>query len=468
MTTDKISGINIAYIGGGSRGWAWTVMMDLALQDKISGQVRLYDIDNDAALNNETIGNKLFKRSDVKSSWNFKAVKTLKEALKGADFVIMSILPGTFNEMMSDVHEPEKYNIYQPVGDTVGPGGLMRALRTLPIYVDFAHAVNEYAKDAWVINYTNPMTLCTRVLYAVMPEIKAFGCCHEIFHTQDLLVDMLRELDGYKSGRIPMEDIKINVMGINHFTWITKASYKNTDLFPLYREFVDKYYETGYEAKEMLTNTRGSWKESVFSSGQRVKFDLFKRYGLIAAAGDRHLAEFVPERYLKDPETVESWKFHLTHVNWRIGDQKRKEELAKKLVSDISNNKIKPSGEKGVELITALTGLGDIITNVNLPNKGQMKNVPENSVIETNAVFRNDSVQPIVSGTLPEDINSIVNNHISNQELILKAVLEKDIEHAFKAFINDPQLANLDDKEARTLFECMLLNTKKYLPDYFF
>lgn len=151
-----IKNLKITYIGGGSRGWARTLMNDLANDSEIGGSVYLYDLDFDAAQNNEKIGNMLSAREDVVGKWKYKAVKTLKEALINSDFVIISILPGTFDEMESDVHLPEKYGIYQSVGDTVGPGGIVRALRTIPCYVEFANAIKEYCPKAWVINFTKP------------------------------------------------------------------------------------------------------------------------------------------------------------------------------------------------------------------------------------------------------------------------------------------------------------------------
>ena len=183
----KVSNVKIAYIGGGSRGWAWTFMTDLSMDDRMSGTICLYDIDREAAEKNEIIGNHLTSRSDTVGKWNYHTVNSLQEALTGADFVVASILPGTFDEMESDVHAPEKYGIYQSVGDTAGPGGLVRALRTVPMYVEIAEAIKKYCPDAWVINYTNPMALCVRTLYHVFPELKAFGCCHEVFGTQKVL-----------------------------------------------------------------------------------------------------------------------------------------------------------------------------------------------------------------------------------------------------------------------------------------
>ena len=118
---NKVEELKIAYVGGGSRGWAWGLMSDLAANPDVSGDVYLYDIDFEAAKANEKIGNMYNNVEGARSKWTYHAVETPKEALSDADFVIISILPGTFDEMESDVHTPEKYGIYQSVGDTTGP-----------------------------------------------------------------------------------------------------------------------------------------------------------------------------------------------------------------------------------------------------------------------------------------------------------------------------------------------------------
>ena len=186
----------------------------------------------------------------ARSKWTYHAVETPKEALSGADFVIISILPGTFDEMESDVHTPEKYGIYQPVGDTTGPGGIVRAMRTIPMFEVIANYIKEYCPKAWVINYTNPMTLCVKTLYDTFPEIKAFGCCHEVFGTQGLLGYVIEEFFGEKAVR---EDIKVNPVSVNHFTWLTKASYRGIDLFPYYKKYCDKYEVTCMTSEELST-----------------------------------------------------------------------------------------------------------------------------------------------------------------------------------------------------------------------
>ena len=120
----------------------------------------------------------------------------MADALRGADFVVLSIEPGPTEARYADLVIPAKYGILQPVGDTTGPGGIARALRAVPIYTDFALKIERYCPKAWVINYTNPMTLCMAALYAATPKIKAFGCCHEVFHTQKRLAGLVAAWTG--------------------------------------------------------------------------------------------------------------------------------------------------------------------------------------------------------------------------------------------------------------------------------
>lgn len=456
---NKAENIKIAYVGGGSRGWAWGLMSDLASCDDISGDVYLYDIDLEAAQHNEIIGNMFNDCEGAKSKWQYHAVPTAKEAMTDADFVIISILPGTFDEMESDVHAPEKYGIYQSVGDTSGPGGIVRAMRTVPMYEQIAEYVKEYCPKAWVISYTNPMTLCIRTLYRVFPEIKAFGCCHEVFGTQKVLVEALKDICG-----IEVEDrneIKVNPVSVNHFTWLTEAKYRNMDLFPIYAEFAKKYADTGY-----TRNLDDNWMNNFFACSQKVKFDLFNRYGVIAAAGDRHLAEFCEGKwYLKDPETVRSWGFGLTPVSWRKGDLKERLKKSEDYRSGAQKVQIRGTGEEGVQQIRAILGLRELVTNVNMPNVGQMPNMPLGAVVETNAAFRADEVKPVMAGSVPQSIYPLVARICGEQEVLNDAIARRDVEAIFNAFANDP-LVTCSRDEARELFKEMVLNTKKYLDSY--
>ncbi|MCR5685104.1 MAG: alpha-glucosidase/alpha-galactosidase [Lachnospiraceae bacterium] len=459
---NKANGLQVAYIGGGSRGWAWTFMTDLALEGSLSGTIRLYDIDREAACKNEIIGNSISEREEAIGKWEYTVSDSLGEALTGADFVVISILPGTFDEMEVDVHMPERLGIYQSVGDTAGPGGIIRALRTIPMFVEIAEAIKEYAPNAWVINYTNPMSLCVKTLYHVFPQIKAFGCCHEVFGTEQVLAGIL-EHEGYADGKTDRHEIHVNVLGINHFTWFDYASWRGIDIIPVYRAYIEKHFEEGFDDSE---SRKGLNKN--FLCKHRVKFDLFDRYGLIAAAGDRHLAEFMPgEMYLKDPETVEKWGFALTSVKWRKEDLQARLARSERLVDGREQVELKPTGEEGILLIKALCGLGQVISNVNIPNSAlQIRNLPAGAVVETNAVFDRDVIRPISAGALPESVYDLIRPHTENHKRVLKAALTCDIDLVTEAFLNDPLVkGRASEKDVESLVKDMVRGTAGYLPE---
>lgn len=454
----KAKNLKIAYIGGGSRGWAWGFMGDLAQAPDIAGTVALYDIDKEAAKNNEIIGNSIGVNYPENNNFKYKAVDSLKEALTGADFVVISILPGTFDEMESDVHAPEEYGIYQSVGDTSGPGGIIRALRTIPMFEVIANAIKDYSPNAWVINYTNPMTVCIRTLYRVFPEIKAFGCCHEVFGTQKFLAKILGE-KGY--GEIERDEIKVNVVGVNHFTWITEAKYQDMDLFPIYREYC-------LDSNKKVVDADDGWLNKFFYSQERVKMDLFIRYGVIAAAGDRHLAEFCPGKWYligDNEKCVKTWGFGLTPVSWRKKDLEERLAKSRRLVSGEEKYELHTTGEDGVKQIRALLGLEDLVTNVNVPNVGQIPNLPLGAVVETNALFTCDSVKPVMAGEVPKNVNTLVAPIVTLQETVVEAGLTRDLDLAFQAFSRDP-LMTASRTDAKVLFDKMVANTSKYLQDY--
>ncbi len=446
--------VKIAYIGGGSRGWAWTLMTDLAKVSDMTGTVYLYDLDYDAACVNEAIGNR------VSQNWHYVAVSEQHEALAGADFVVVSILPGTFDEMEYDVHTPEKYGIYQSVGDTIGPGGFFRAMRTVPMMRDIARAVREHCPQAWVINYTNPMAVCVKALYKEFPEIKAFGCCHEVFGTQALLSHALEEICGI-SG-VDRRDIHVNVIGVNHFTWFTEGKYKNQDLFPIYDQFCSKFYDHGY-----LKGEHSNWANNSFTSGARIRMDLYKRFGYIAAAGDRHLAEFCPtEEYLADPETVKSWCFGLTPVSWRKKDLQQRLARSHRLYTGEEAFSLQETGEEGTEQMRALLGQTQLVTNINIPNQGQIPNLPLGSIVETNAVLSGDCVRPVFAGNVPDRIYPRIHRICLQNDRMVEAAFQQDLRYCFEVFSQDHMLESLTPKQKQDLFQEMYQGTKSFLSMY--
>ena len=198
-----------------------------------------------------------------------------------------------------------------------------------------------------------------------------------------------------------------------------------------------------------------------------MKFDLFKKYGMIAAAGDRHLAEFMPgDLYLKDPETVKSWKFGLTTVDWRKNDLKERLEKSRKLFEREEQVELKPTGEEGILLIKALCGLGRMVSNVNIPNTdGQISNLPVDEVVETNAIFDRNSIRPIMAGSLPQPVLDLIMPHVRVHDKTMRAALSPDLELVVEAFLEDPNVKakKPSEKDVRLLVIDMLKGTKAYL-----
>jgi galacturan 1,4-alpha-galacturonidase len=450
--------IKIAYLGGGSRNWARDLLFDLAQSPHLSGRIDLYDLDHRAAEVNAGIATRLFSRADAVSRFEVRAVRRLPDALRDADFVVVSIEPGPIELRYADLQIPLAHGILQPVGDTVGPGGLLRALRSIPIFAGFGAAIGEYCPKAWVINYTNPMTLCTAALHAGWPGIRAFGCCHEVFGTQRRLAELVARWFGVPEPA--RHDLRLDIAGVNHFTWATAAAWQGHDLFPRLREHVaDAGLFSPRRAGALARANRAV--ERWFTSPGLIAFDLFRRFGALGAAGDRHLAEFVPWYLADGEEGLMRWGVVATPYAWR----RRRRKMRDHPPEFYATRPFKPTGEEGVLQIEALAGASEIVTNVNLPNRGQMPGVPADFVVETYARFSHGRVEPVVAGPLPTGAQALVSRVIDVQRMTLEAGLSRDPGLAFQALLADP-LVHLSTEEAWRMFRSMLRATRDHLPGW--
>jgi alpha-galactosidase/6-phospho-beta-glucosidase family protein len=404
---------------------------------------------------NEELGNWMQTQAGVVSRWRYLPVATLAEALQDADFVIISIQPGPLELMADEIGLSEQYGLFFPVGDTTGAPGLIRGLRSGAIFKEFAEAIARICPDAWVMNSTNPMSVCTRTLTRVTPELKVFGCCHEVFGTRELSAQIAGQFLNIETP--PRNEIRVNVLGINHFTWVDSARYQEYDLLDILKQYLQ---QPGILRKYTLAEVE-SWNDW-FQSAEQVKFTLFQRYGILAAAGDRHLVEFLPG-FIRSPETLFEWGVICTPVSWRIERRKNAPQRTRELIDGVIPFVLERSGEDGVNVIRALLGLGDFVTNVNMGNAGQITNAPLGAAVETNAYFSRGSIRPIRAGTLPAGISALINQHIANQEMVIESGLTGKVDPAFQAFFNDPT-NSLPIDVSWELFDKMLRLTQKYLP----
>lgn len=455
--TNQEKNINIAYIGGGSMNFGWKFIGELCQEENLCGVVRLFDIDKKLSLANEVIGNNAKNLHECKTKMIFVAVDTLEEALRGADFVVISISVGSIQEVISDIHLPEMYGIYQSAADNSGPGGIMRSLRTLPEYIKIANSIKEICPDAWVISLSNPMSACINILHKTFSKIKVVGCSNDIFSIEELIAEMVSEK--YCLSNVSIRDIKINVLGINNFCWVSQAMYNGLNLFELYADYAKKYADNGYE------NKKTDVKTNPFASAHKVQFDMFLRYGLIAASSDRYLAESCPPWYISSPKVASSWKYGIMSPSYIKKRKLDRIEKCRKLVSGEEYLRIGWSGTDCVAQIKAILGQGNLITNAVSINEGQITNLPEGCVVETNALFSNNSVKPVLAGTIPEDVKVLMLRQISNTNLLVESVIMRDLDSAFNVFLNDP-LMTLDIGKASELYKQMLSVNKSYMAYY--
>lgn len=442
------SRIKIAYIGGGSREWAVKLMADLALSEKLEGVLALYDLDFEAARHNQELGEGIFSHPDALTKFQVHAVESLKEALSGADFVVISIEPGPVSLREADLEIPAGYGILQTVGDTTGPGGILRSLRSVPIYRQLAAAIMEECPEAWVINYTNPMAICTAALHALAPGIKAFGCCHEVFGTQKMLARLVAEW--FEVPEPPRQEIQLDICGVNHFTFATQARWRENDLIPLIRGMIeaDDFFRSRTEIAENA-KSQGSW----FASEGLVAYDLFRRFGALGAAGDRHLAEFV-SWYLTSEAELHRWGVVATPFRWRM--ERSRAERPK--LSMVAKQGLEPSGEEGVDQIEALLGMRHLVTNVNLPNKGQISWLPQGTIVETYANWGRETLRPLVAGEPPDGVKHLIGRAAEEQRLLLEASLTENYELAYQVLLTNP-LVRIPSEKAREMFTLMLQKT---------
>jgi alpha-galactosidase len=431
------------------------MMQDLALYEGLSGELALYDINHQRAAANAELGEHIFGLSGAVAPFTVKAYEDRSEALAGADFVFISILPGPMTCFGNDLDIPAKYGVVQTVGDTIGPGGLSRCLRTVPIFVDIAHAIAEHCPDAWVINYTNPMTVATQALTAVVPDLKTIGCCHEVFGTRGWVAMMAGQyFDMPVNGR---NDLEIEVIGLNHFTFFPWARFQGKDAFPAVQAWIDKQGDFfGDHTEQALAREA---KGRFGSCDGLIQLDFLRQFGVIGAAGDRHLVEFVPW-YAKDEATLQRWGVSLTTSKHRLANWKpdnvefvpsRPEELKK-------------SNEEGIDLVGALCGLTSFATNVNVPNRGQISWLPEGHVVETMGQVSQDRVTPNTTGAFPLALQTRVQTIATVQQLTLDASLTCDRELALQALLADP-LCSLPTDQAAAMLDELIEANREHLPE---
>ncbi len=449
--------VKIAIIGGGALGWTPSIVTDLALNEDLGGRIVLFDIDPVPLSIMKRYCRAIVEHRNAGGRFKLSATQDRREALRGADFVVITISVGGLAMMGHDLNIPWKFGIMQSVGDTVGPGGLFRSLRNVPVFKRIADDILRYCPDAWTINYTNPMTVLTRTL--TQHGVKAIGCCHEVFGAKHLIAQLANKTLGRRG--LTRYDVDAVVIGINHCTVFTKATVAGSDALEMIRRHMTEPGVVRKYGRGELDKAKG-----LFARHQ-VKLELLRRYGAFGASGDRHLVEFFPG-YLT-PKTLEGnrWGVVVTTIEDRINSKQtglaeRRAQLRNR--RGLARQPLTKSGEEASEMMACLIGRRTMRANVNRPNIGQISNLPANVVVETDAWLTQDRIDPICSGPVPDGLLPWYQRHVTNQESTIEAALTGDRDLAMQVLLNDPLVADHDDAEK--MFAQMLRAQADYLPAF--
>ena len=428
----------ITFMGAGSTVFAKNILGDCMHREALKdSEIVLYDIDAQRLKESELLISTLNKnindnRATIKC---YHGVENRKEALKNSDFVVNAVNVGGYKPAtVIDFEVPKKYGLRQTIADTLGIGGIFRALRTAPVMLDFAREIEEVAPEAWFLNYTNPMGILTGAMLHGS-NVKTVGLCHSVQVVDKNLYNNFIPKEDLKEH---CKDIKCKVAGINHMAWLLEITKDGKDLYP----------EIKQKAAEMLKIWRKEPDKSK-KSKDMVRLEMMMKLGYYITESSEHNAEYTPY-WIKHnyPELIDEYNIPLDEYITRCINQINDwEEQYKKLSSDPNL-----SHTLSVEYGSAI--MNSIVTNTpyqiagNVVNNGLITNLPSNAIVEVPCLVDSNGIQGAYIGALPPQCAALNMTNINVQLLTIEAILTRKKEHIYHAAMLDPHTAaelSLDD-----------------------
>jgi galacturan 1,4-alpha-galacturonidase len=440
----------LTVVGGGSVGWCPKLLTDCSLTEELDNiDFYLLDIDLSAAERIKRLGEKI--SAEKNKNFRFFATSDQQSALTDADFIIITISTGGLDASRNDLKIPEQYGVFHTVGDTVGPGGWARGLRNIPVFMQLAEQIKEYAPKAVILNYTNPMGTLTQTLCEILPDHPVVGLCHAVFEN----FKVLKLIFGLESD----DQITAQITGPNHFLWFLDFKIDGADGPSALREIL-----RDRNLNDVIT--AAVCDEAGFMSGKHVAGEFFKQYGYLPYVADRHITEFVPGYITENEDNIKHYNLRRTDVEFRKNDY----NIRRKNVNDMIEGKepFPPrSREIVADILVSFLHGKKLVEMCNLPNKGQVRNLPEGPVIESYANISPRGFEPVLIGDVPQVLKGLMQPHLVNQNLIVESVFEKNVDKAYFALINDPLCAHLKKDEIIEMANKLLSANKKYLGKHF-
>ncbi|MBE5776515.1 MAG: alpha-glucosidase/alpha-galactosidase [Clostridiales bacterium] len=432
----------ITFMGAGSTVFAKNVLGDSMLTPALEDSViALYDIDpqrlEESYLMLTAISNNLGNKATIEK---YCGVENRKDALRGANYVVNAIQVGLYDPCtIIDFEVPKKYGLRQTIGDTLGIGGIFRALRTIPVMMDFAKDMEEVCPNAWFLNYTNPMCMLTGAMLRYTP-IKTVGLCHSVqVCTSTLFNNVGMEYD---------DSIQWKIAGINHQAWLLEVTKDGKDLYP--------------EIKRRALENPDKYPYD------KVRMEVMKRFGYYITESSEHNAEYMPF-FIKDkyPELIEKFNIPLDEyprrcINQIANWEKQRDELTKNPFLTHTR-----THEYASYIMEAMETNKPYKIGGNVLNNGIITNLPRNACVEVPCLVDKSGVNPTFIGDLPEQCAAMNRTNINVQLLTIEAAMTKKKDYIYQAAMMDPHCqSELSIDDIVAMCDDLIVAHTGWLPEY--
>ena len=453
----------VTVVGGGSTHWTPRLLLDFVNTPSLAAaDVTLHDLDADALPPMLEVAAHIAKHRDV--GLQVRGTTDLADALERAEYVVTAFSVGGFDSMRHDIEIPARFGLRQVVGDSVGPGGILRALRSIPVLLDIARAMERHCPDALLLNVSNPLSALCRAVTADT-SIRTVGLCNEVVGGQFVL-SLLLDADLRKIDPV--------VAGLNHLPLIVELRVGDEDGFTRLRDCLSRLDEIGEEPLWMdppsgmhwhRTVPDGPWRKADIVANSRLRFEIFERFGVLPGSADTHVAEFFAGFVTEHSDWGRAWGAHEYGIEGHRADKASDDA---EVVALLATDEIPqwPSGELVAPLLDAIVSGTRRVLPVNLPNTGQVEDLPKGAIVECMGVADGKGVKPRdvarVGGWLGEQLRRV---HAA-QELTVDAARTGDATTVLEAMLVDPAAGALPYEHVVAMTEEMLAAEAAWLPQF--
>jgi len=450
----------LTIIGAGSAVFTKNIVTDLLSIDTFKKmEISLQDIDPVRLKASHELLNVISEK--LNASPKITSHTDRRESLVGSNFVQTTIQVGGYKpSTIIDFEIPKEYGLKQTIADTLGIGGIMRGLRTIPVLLDIAKDVMEICPKAIWLQYVNPMCANMIAINNSFPEIKTIGLCHSVQGTAEMLAKDLGE---------NIENIDYLCVGINHMAFYQKFEKKSNggfseDLYPRLKILADKIVND----EQLSSRSEKINHESDKILHEKVRYEILRRFGYFVTESSEHFAEYVPW-FIKQnrQDVIDKYKIPIEEYidrckyNINLWDQLEKD------MTPIYEQPLKRSNEYASFIIDGVINNNEITINANVMNDGYIENLPSNSCVEVPCLINSNGYSPQKFGKLPEHLAALMRTNINVQILTAEAALTRKKEHIYHAAMLDPLTAtNLTIDEIYSMTDKMIEAHGNYLPKY--